>query len=218
MDKIQWQRHQQVLKQVLLGAFADTELLTGLAFKGGTCLYLFYDLPRLSVDLDFDWIGDNTPVKAMSAILDRYMRRSEFSDKKSTWFWVNSYEKDMMKVKVEINKRHFSGNSYELKDYLGVKVRMQTPECMLAHKLCAIKDRKTLQNRDMFDAWWMLEKRWPINAEIIQECGSCKCKIIALLDQVFPEYEKLFSDTFGKASKELLLNYQTPEDMLVKPL
>jgi transposase len=35
-----------------------------------------------------------------------------------------------------------------------------------------------------------------------------------LLDQVFPEYEKLFSDTFGKASKELLLNYQTPEDML----
>jgi transposase len=31
---------------------------------------------------------------------------------------------------------------------------------------------------------------------------------------VFPEYEKLFSDTFGGASKELLLNYQTPEDLL----
>ena len=49
---------------------------------------------------------------------------------------------------------------------------------------------------------------------VVEECGSCKCKIVALLDQVFPEYEKLFSDTFGKASKELLLNYQTPEDML----
>jgi transposase len=49
---------------------------------------------------------------------------------------------------------------------------------------------------------------------VVEECGSCKCKIIALLDQVFPEYEKLFSDMFGKASKELLLNCQTPEDML----
>lgn len=49
---------------------------------------------------------------------------------------------------------------------------------------------------------------------IVEECGSCKCRIIALLDQVFPEYEKLFSDMFGKASKELLLNHQTPEDML----
>jgi transposase len=49
---------------------------------------------------------------------------------------------------------------------------------------------------------------------VVEECGSCKGKAIALLDQVFPEYERLFSDTFGKASKELLLNCQTPEDML----
>ena len=34
-----------------------------------------------------------------------------------------------------------------------------------------------------------------------------KRKIIALLDQTFPEYEKLFSDTFGKSSVELLANY-----------
>lgn len=38
--------------------------------------------------------------------------------------------------------------------------------------------------------------------------------MIALLDQVFPEYDKLFSDTFGKTSSELLLNCPTPEDML----
>ena len=41
-----------------------------------------------------------------------------------------------------------------------------------------------------------------------------KRKIIALLDQTFPEYEKLFSDTFGKSSVELLANYTTPEEML----
>ena len=49
---------------------------------------------------------------------------------------------------------------------------------------------------------------------LVDNCGDCKRRIIALLDQVFPEYEKLFSDTFGKTSKELLLQCPTPEDML----
>ena len=31
---------------------------------------------------------------------------------------------------------------------------------------------------------------------------------------MFPEYDSLFSDTFGVTSKELLLKYPTPEDML----
>ena len=49
---------------------------------------------------------------------------------------------------------------------------------------------------------------------LVDNCGDCKRRIIALLDQVFPEYERLFSDTFGVTSKELLLQYPTPEDML----
>jgi len=49
---------------------------------------------------------------------------------------------------------------------------------------------------------------------LVDSCGDCKRRVIALLDQVFPEYDKLFSDTFGVASKELLLKCQTPEDIL----
>ena len=49
---------------------------------------------------------------------------------------------------------------------------------------------------------------------LVDNCGDCKRRIIALLDQVFPEYERLFTDTFGTTSKELLLQYPTPEDML----
>ena len=49
---------------------------------------------------------------------------------------------------------------------------------------------------------------------LVDSCGDCKRRVIALLDQVFPEYEKLFSDTFGSSSTELLLNCPTPEDML----
>jgi len=50
---------------------------------------------------------------------------------------------------------------------------------------------------------------------LVDSCGDCKRRVIALLDQVFPEYDRLFSDTFGVASKEILLKYPTPEDMLM---
>ena len=49
---------------------------------------------------------------------------------------------------------------------------------------------------------------------LVDSCGDCKRRVIALLDQVFPEYDRLFSDTFGVTSKEILLKYPTPEDML----
>lgn len=49
---------------------------------------------------------------------------------------------------------------------------------------------------------------------LVDECSDWKRKCIALLDQVFPEYSKLFSDTFGVASKELLSKYPLPEDMI----
>ena len=49
---------------------------------------------------------------------------------------------------------------------------------------------------------------------LVDECSDWKRKCIALLDQVFPEYSKLFSDIFGVASKELLSKYPTPEDMM----
>jgi Transposase and inactivated derivatives len=49
---------------------------------------------------------------------------------------------------------------------------------------------------------------------LVDNCGDCKRRIIDLLDQVFPEYASLFSDTFGVTSKELLLQCPTPDDLL----
>lgn len=49
---------------------------------------------------------------------------------------------------------------------------------------------------------------------VVDMTSDLKRKVIALLDQVFPEYEKLFSDTFGASSMEILSQYTTPEEML----
>ena len=49
---------------------------------------------------------------------------------------------------------------------------------------------------------------------MVDTCSSFKCQAVALLDQVFPEYASLFSDVFGRTSKELLLQFTTPEEIL----
>ena len=36
---------------------------------------------------------------------------------------------------------------------------------------------------------------------LVDSCSDCKTRVIALLDQVFPEYQKLFSDIFDTSSK-----------------
>lgn len=49
---------------------------------------------------------------------------------------------------------------------------------------------------------------------IVDSVADIKRKVVALLDQVFPEYESLFTDTFGKTSLQLLAEYTTPEELL----
>lgn len=49
---------------------------------------------------------------------------------------------------------------------------------------------------------------------LVDQSSDIKRKVISLLDQVFPEYEDLFSDIFGLSSTELLLQYPLPEDLL----
>ena len=49
---------------------------------------------------------------------------------------------------------------------------------------------------------------------LVDESSDWKRKLITLLDQVFPEYDKLFSDIFGVTSKNLLSKYPLPEDIL----
>lgn len=47
---------------------------------------------------------------------------------------------------------------------------------------------------------------------LVSSIGDLKRKVICVLDQVFPEYQSVFSDIFGKTSKELLSHFQTADD------
>ncbi|MGL5254280.1 MAG: IS110 family transposase, partial [Brevinema sp.] len=47
---------------------------------------------------------------------------------------------------------------------------------------------------------------------LVSSIGDLKRKVICVLDQVFPEYQSVFSNIFGETSKELLSNFQTADD------
>lgn len=43
-------------------------------------------------------------------------------------------------------------------------------------------------------------------------CSDLKRRTLVLLDQIFPEYSSVFSDTFGTTSKQLIEKYSTPDE------
>ena len=47
---------------------------------------------------------------------------------------------------------------------------------------------------------------------LVSSIGDLKRKVICVLDQIFPEYQTVFSDIFGETSKELLSHFQTVDD------
>lgn len=47
---------------------------------------------------------------------------------------------------------------------------------------------------------------------LVSSIGDLKRKVVCVLDQIFPEYQSVFADIFGKTSKEILLHFQSAED------
>ena len=53
--------------------------------------------------------------------------------------------------------------------------------------------------------------------DLVDYIADQKRKIIGVMDRVFPEYQHIFSDMFGKTSTELLHKAVTPEELLAIP-
>lgn len=163
------EKHKQILSKILLEIYSEKSLAGKLGFKGGTALYFFYDLNRFSTDLDFDLIGEGSEkdIKLIEEIVARNLKIVDSRTKRFTWFWLGSYQKGEVKVKIEINTRPYP-NKYEVVDFRGFSIRVLKKEYMAAHKFCAVLDRKVLQNRDLYDIWFMMDRDFPINKEIIK--------------------------------------------------
>lgn len=176
--------HKNILIKILKDIYADSTIGPVLGFKGGTAVYLFYNLNRFSVDLDFDLLDpirkensngassgkENHVFERVKKILGNYGTIKQAEKKRFNLFYVLAYDDKVpgaQNIKVEINRREF-GSKYEVKSYLGISMKVMVREDMFAHKLCAMYERIGKTNRDIFDVWYFLHKDWPVNKEILE--------------------------------------------------
>lgn len=171
------EKHQLIMGQILKDIYTDVTISPLLGFKGGTCAYFFYSLPRFSVDLDFDLLVVNEENQKMVfekivGILSKYGQIKDQYIKRFTVFALLSYGDDDHNIKIEINVRKLAENikdRYEIKEYLGISMFVAKKDYLFASKLSALTLRIETAMRDIYDIHYFAKSNWDINAEVIKE-------------------------------------------------
>lgn len=166
--------HRSMFITILREIYADPVLRVVLGFKGGTAAYFFYDLPRFSVDLDFDLLDvfkQAEVFEKLKQLLPKFGVLSQASNKQNTLFFLLNYTKGERNLKIEISKRAIPAKFFP-RNYLGISILVMSEADMAASKLSALLTRKHLATRDVFDLWFFLKNNWPINESLLlQKAG-----------------------------------------------
>lgn len=163
--------HREVMLTVLRKIYTKEGLRSILGFKGGTAAMLFYDLPRFSVDLDFDLLDESKKefvLLELKKILKPLGEVRDATEKYFTLFGLLNYEKGQRNLKIEISKRG-SKSVYQPMNYLGTSMMVVTRDDMVACKMAALATRKKFATRDMYDTWYFLSNHWEMDEEVLRQ-------------------------------------------------
>jgi hypothetical protein len=190
------EKHNFTMVHILKDIYSDVEIASLLGFKGGTAAYLFYDLPRFSVDLDFDLLDPTQTnrdllFQKIEKILLKYGKIKDSKNKSFTVFFSLSYGVGEHQVKVEINTRK-TGATYQVLNYLGISMLVADRQSMLGGKLVALVGRKKFAMRDVFDVHFFIKQGWDISGEVllayeIYSLADYLEKCIALVEKITAE-------------------------------
>lgn len=99
-----------------------------------------------------------------------------------------------------------------LRNFYIRKTKTDTVDAVLIAQVIRLDmpEKTTLPTEDTF----RLKQLERFRYSLVDFASNLKRKIIACLDQVFPEYDKIFSDIFGNFSKQVLLHAPLPENVL----
>lgn len=191
-------KHKFFLFQILKEIYENKELSGILGFKGGTALMFFYDLPRFSVDLDFNLLDTSKEALVAEKVRKILLKHGKIHDEAKKHYGilcVLDYGMGERKLKVEISNRNF-GDQYEVKNLLGINMQVMVAQDMFAHKLCALLDRTAITNRDIFDSWFFMNNKIPLNKHIIE----------TRMEMPLEDYLQKCIDTLEKMSDKGMLN------------
>jgi len=164
-------KHRYFLVQLLKEIYNDAELANCLGFKGGTALMFFYELPRFSVDLDFNLLTPEKEEFVYRKIRKIALKYGKIHDEAQKFYGsiiVLDYGISERKLKIEFSNR-LSTDEYDIRNFLGINIKTMTLTDMFSHKLCALLDRSSIVNRDIFDCWFLMSRQTAVNPKIIEQ-------------------------------------------------
>jgi predicted nucleotidyltransferase component of viral defense system len=217
LDRI---KHETTMRNILDSIYNDAYLSNKLGFKGGTCGYFFYGLPRFSTDLDFNLLSQGEETQVFDSLKILLKKHGEVADayiKLNTIFFYVVHTPQKSGIKIEISTREIENvNSYELKEFYGTSFLVMKKEDLFANKLIALTKRISPSSRDLFDIDFFFSKGWSINEKIITEVTGGK--FIEYL-QMLPSFiEKNFNASNIHLGLGELLSKQSERDYVRKKL
>lgn len=107
-------------------------------------------------------------------------------------------------------------NPYQIKSFRGAYTNRKQKNDVIDSILIANflhfngTEQTSLPNDDLL----ALKNLTRYRSNLVGNISKAKTQVTGILDKVFPEYSELFSDTFGEASKQVLLNCPTPNEVV----
>lgn len=173
----------------LLREFSDTELNDVLVLKGGTAInFVYLDLPRLSVDIDMDYIGSTEKEKMLKdrETIDDLSKkvfktlgyetehtRSYALDKYNLYYQNSVDNRDRIKFEVNYLKRATVLKPVDMGfDHIFELKRFKIPalqiEELFGRKMNALVRRST--PKDLFDIFKLLNSDLEYNSNLLKKC------------------------------------------------
>ena len=114
---------------------------------------------------------------------------------------------DWIKV-VTVNPYHVK-NAKEFDD--NCQTKNDKKDCMTIARL--IKDARFFEPYLPEGIWAELRNLSNTRAELVRKQNAVKCRIVATIDEYFPEYTKVFKNVLSRTSEEILKECPFPEDI-----
>lgn len=174
--------HKAWLYRLLSHLYDNPPIARALYFKGGTCAAMLGWLDRFSVDLDFDYAGNEGEMGAIRKAMEHIFKTLDLTIKdssvRSPQYFLNYTAKHGGKrstLKIDTTFPHPRANIYERLRFHEIDriITCQTQETMFANKLVAILDRykktRSIAGRDIYDIHYFFYNGARYHAPVINE-------------------------------------------------
>jgi len=181
-------------------ALAKSSAGSQIAFKGGTALKLFYDLPRFSEDIDYDSFSVVSPPALMDIIERVFLKKKwEITDRAIKYHtlllelrFAGPDRNFRLKVEISTRDKEIETTVLTLR---GVPVLTLNPSYMMTEKLFAFVERQA--GRDLFDAWFILKNGYPLDEPMIKRAYGDRANLYKTMLNVIEKADakKIHHDT-----------------------